>query len=72
MVKGLATLLMAYHLELTAEQVRALMLDTSTPYGDMTVTVPGGDRTAPFASLSRTGAVVNAYAALERAAAIIN
>lgn len=72
MVTGLAALLMAYHPELTAEQVRALVLDTSTPYGDMTVTVPGGDRTAPFASLSRTGAVINAYAALERAAAMSN
>jgi subtilisin family serine protease len=70
MVTGLAALLMAYHPELTAEQVREVVLESSTPYGDTTVTVPGGDRTAPFASLSRTGAVINAYAALQLAAAM--
>jgi len=72
MVSGLAALIMAYHPELSAAQVRTLILETSTPHGSTTVTVPGGARTAPFASLSRTGAVINAYAALQRAATMGN
>jgi subtilisin family serine protease len=70
MVSGLAALIMAYHPELTAAQVRSVILETGTPHGNATVTVPGGMRTAPFASLSRTGAIINAYAALQRAAAM--
>ena len=69
MVTGLAALIMAYHPELPPAQVRELILETSTPYGNTTVTVPGGSRTVPFAALSRTGAIVNAHAALQRAAA---
>jgi subtilisin family serine protease len=68
MVTGLAALIMAYHPELPPVQVRELILETATPHGATTVTVPGGSWTAPFASLSRTGAIVNAYAALQRAA----
>ena len=69
MVTGLAALLMAYHPELSATQVRQLILDTATPFADTAVTLPGGDRAVPFATLSQTGAIVNAYAALQRAAA---
>ena len=72
MVSGLAALIMAYHPELSAARVRALVLETGTPHGRTTVTVPGGSRTVPFASLSRTGAVINAYTALQRAAASSN
>ncbi len=72
MVSGLAALIMAYHPELPPAEVRALILETGTRHGRTTVTVPGGSRTVPFASLSRTGAVINAYAALQRAAASRN
>lgn len=67
MVTGLAALIMAYHPELSPADVRRLILDSATPFGEMEVTVPGGTRTVPFASLSRTGAIVNAYAALQEA-----
>ena len=68
MVTGLAALIMAYHPELSPAQVRSLILESATPFGETEVTVPGGTRTAPFATLSQTGAIVNAYSALQRAA----
>ena len=67
MVSGLAALIMAYHPELPPAQVRSLILESATPFGEMEVTVPGGTRTVPFATLSQTGAIVNVYAALQRA-----
>lgn len=70
MVTGLAALLMAYHPDLTALQVRDLILETATPYAERSVTVPQGQRSVPFGSLSRTGAIVNAEAALQRAAEV--
>jgi len=70
MVTGLAALIMAYHPDLPPAQVRSLILDGATPYGETQVTVPGGSRTVPFSSLSRTGAIVNAYTAIQRAARV--
>jgi subtilisin family serine protease len=70
MVTGLAALLMAYHPDLTALQVREVILNTATPYAEQSVTVPGGNRSAPFESLSRTGAIINAEGAVRRAAEI--
>ena len=68
MVSGLAALIMAYHPELSPQQVRRIILETATSHADKQVAVPGSSRTVPFSALSRTGAIVNAYAALERAA----
>jgi len=68
MVSGLAALLLSHHPNLTARQVRTLILDSALRYGDQTVARPGTNETVPFASLSQTGAVVNAYAALQQAA----
>ncbi len=67
MVTGLAALLMAHEPDLSPAQVRQLILDTATPFGDTEVTVPGGTRTVPFARLSQTGAIINVHAALQRA-----
>ena len=68
MVSGLAALLLSHHPNLTARQVRTLILDSALRYGDRMVARPGTNETVPFASLSQTGAVVNAYAALQQAA----
>jgi len=68
MVTGLAALLMSYHPDLSAAEVRSLILDTATRYADQQVTSPATGNVVPFRSLSRTGAVVNAYAALRQAA----
>lgn len=70
MVTGLAALIMAYHPTLPTAQVRDLILEAATPYGETQVTVPGGSRTVPFSALSRTGAIVNAYTAIQRAAQV--
>jgi subtilisin family serine protease len=68
MVSGLAALILSHHPNLTARQVRTLILDSALRYGDRMVARPGTNETVPFASLSQTGAVVNAYAALQQAA----
>lgn len=70
-VAGLAALLMAYYPELDARQVRQIILETATPYATEMVLVPGGmgERRA-FGEFSSTGGIVNAYAALRRAAEI--
>jgi subtilisin family serine protease len=67
MVSGLAALVMAYYPSLTATEVRTIILETATPYREQVVTRPGGSGTVPFGKLSRTGAIVNAQAALQRA-----
>jgi subtilisin family serine protease len=67
MVSGLAALIMAHYPSLTATEVRSIILDTATRYRDRKVTRPGGTETARFGALSKTGAVVNANSALQRA-----
>jgi subtilisin family serine protease len=68
MVSGVAALIMAYYPDLTTAQVRSIILETATSYKDVKVTRPGGSETVPFGQLSQTGAIVNAHAALQRAA----
>jgi subtilisin family serine protease len=68
MVAGLAALLMAYFPELDAAAVRDVILESATPFRDQRVALPGGDgEMVPFGRLSRTGAIVNAYAAVRLA-----
>jgi subtilisin family serine protease len=67
MVSGLAALMMAYYPSLSATEVRSIILDTATRYRDQRVSRPGGKGTVQFGKLSRTGAIVNAKAALQRA-----
>ncbi|MFB6273884.1 MAG: S8 family peptidase [Salinibacter sp.] len=68
MVSGLAALMMAYYPSLAATQVRSIILDTATRHKDQMVKRPGGNGTVRFGKLSRTGAIINAQAALRRAA----
>lgn len=68
MVSGLAALLMAYYPTLSALDVREIILNTATPRPAQQVSRPGDGTTVAFGELSRTGAVVNAPAALRRAA----
>ena len=68
MVSGVAALIMAYYPDLTTADVHELILRTATPYVDTMVTRPGDSEQIPFGQLSRTGGIVNAYAALQRAA----
>ena len=70
MVSGVAALIMAYFPDLPVTQVRSVLLETATTYPDTMVTRPGGSEKVPFGQLSRTGGIVNAQAALQRAAAL--
>jgi subtilisin family serine protease len=70
MVSGVAALIMAYYPELTPDQVRRIILETATSYADTMVTRPGGSGKVPFGRLSRTGGIVDAHAALQRAHAM--
>lgn len=67
-VSGIAGMLMAYFPELSAFEVRTIILETATDIGANVVVRPGApDQTVPFGELSVTGGIVNAAAAVERA-----
>ncbi|HEX5520171.1 MAG TPA: S8 family peptidase [Longimicrobiaceae bacterium] len=68
-VTGLAALLMAYYPELSAAEVKQIILESVTPHADQLVVRPGsetGER-VPFSELATTGGVVNAYRAVQLA-----
>lgn len=64
---GVAALLMSYFPELSAADVRRILLESAVPYADRTVPQPGTGALVPFGTLSVTGAVVNAYEAVRMA-----
>jgi subtilisin family serine protease len=70
LVSGVAALLMAYYPELTAAQVKEILLETATRHTERMVPRPGDGELVPFGSLSATGGIVNARAAVERAEAM--
>jgi subtilisin family serine protease len=64
-VSGIAALLMAYYPELTAADVRRIIMESVTPLGDRLVALPGADgEFVRFGDLSVTGGIVNAYFAV--------
>ena len=68
-VSGVAALLMAYYPELSAADVREILIATVTRLPDLQVVPPGGTPNArvPFGSLSVTGGIINAYEAVKMA-----
>ncbi|WP_457653393.1 S8 family serine peptidase [Rhodocaloribacter sp.] len=67
-VSGVAALVRAYYPDLTAPQVAELLMRTVSSHAGEQVVVPGTDGVvADFATLSVTGGIVNAYAALKAA-----
>jgi subtilisin family serine protease len=66
-VSGVAALLMAYFPELTAGEVRDLLVASARPFRDRMVERPGSGEPVPFDRLSRTGGVVDAFAAVKLA-----
>jgi subtilisin family serine protease len=69
-VAGVAALVLAYHPELTAQQLKTILVKSATPLPDGTTSVnkPGAqDVKVPFADLSISGGLVNAYEALKLA-----
>ena len=67
-VSGVAALLLAYFPKLTPAEVREIMVQSVRTFPNAVVALPGGDgQQVPFASLSRTGGLVDAYAAVKMA-----
>ena len=68
-VSGVAALLMSYYPNLSAADVKRILIDSATRYADQRVLRPGAQNgeQVPFGSLSITGGVVNAYAAVKLA-----
>jgi subtilisin family serine protease len=72
-VAGVAALVLSYHPDLTAQQLKYILMKSATPLPDGTkdVSKPGaGDVKVPFADLSISGGLVNAYDALKLADSI--
>ena len=70
-VTGLAALILSYYPNLTVSDVKRIIMASATSYASQRVAKPGTDPGAPlvpFGSLSVTGGIVNAYAALQMAA----
>jgi subtilisin family serine protease len=66
-VTGLAAFLLSYYPDLTAADLKRIILESATRYTNQQVVRPGaanGEKVA-FGSLSRTGGIVNAYAAVK-------
>jgi subtilisin family serine protease len=69
-VAGVAALLMTYFPDLTAADVRKILVETSRKLPSQPVKKPGDpSTTVPFGTLSRTGGIVDAYAAVKAALA---
>ncbi|MBX3172916.1 MAG: S8 family peptidase [Gemmatimonadaceae bacterium] len=66
-VSGTAALLMAYCSQLSAREVKEILLTSAIRRPNQRVTEPGGEREVAFGSLSTTGGIVNAYAAVRLA-----
>ena len=67
-VTGLAALLLSYYPDLTAADLKRIILESATRYTNQMVVAPGaadGAAKVSFGSLSSTGGIVNAYAALK-------
>ena len=71
-VAGVACLIRAYYPELSASQVKHILMNSGTKV-DLQVKLPGGDGAmVPFSDLSVSGRVLNAYNALKMADSMVN
>ena len=67
-VSGVAALLMSYFPNLTAAQVKQIILESATKHPELMVVRPGSEsERVRFSELSTTGGVVNVYAAFQMA-----
>lgn len=73
-VSGLAALIMDYYPNLSATDVRKIIVASVSPFRDQSVVRPGSEdkEHVPFGSLSVTGGIVNAYNAIKMAEEISN
>ena len=66
-VSGVAALVMSYFPELSAQDVKRVLLNSAVRHPNQTVIRPGSDARVPFGSLSSTGGIVNAFTAVRMA-----
>ena len=66
-VTGLAALILSYYPDLSAADLKRVILASATRYTNQMIVRPGAEHgeKVPFGSLSSTGGIVNAYAALK-------
>lgn len=64
---GVAAVVMSYFPELSAEEVREVLTESSRKFGDLEVIKPGSDEKVKFSELSITGGLVNAVEAVKLA-----
>lgn len=67
---GVAAILMSYFPDLTAQQVKDIIRQSTRKFDGLKVTIPGGQEEVPFNTLSETGGLVNAYEAVKLAMTI--
>lgn len=65
-VSGVAALIWSYYPSFSAAQIREILMTSARRYAQEVV-IPGGEQTVPFASLSITGGIVDAEAAVKLA-----
>jgi len=71
-VAGVAALVRSYYPQLSASQVKHILMNSGIKI-DFEVKLPGGDgKTVPFSDLSVSGRVLNAYNALKMADQMVN
>lgn len=70
-VAGIATLIRSYYPELSASQVKHIIMNSATKL-KMQVLKPGESNEVPFSTLSITGGAANAYHALKLADQMVN
>lgn len=72
-VSGVAALVWSYYPQLTAEELRSILLNSVTDLKKNKVMRPGNKpKKTRFKKLSRTGGVINAYEALRLAGELVN
>lgn len=64
-VSGISALLWSYYPELTAKEIKQLLIKTATDKSNQEVIVPGKELHVPFGDLSVSGGVVNACNAIK-------
>ena len=67
---GVAALLFSYFPDLTAEQVKSILKQSTRKFDGLKVAKPGSSEDVPFSNLSITGGLVNAYEAVKLAETI--
>ena len=71
-VAGVAAMVRSYYPELSASQVKHILMNSGIKV-DKQVKLPGSeDKMVPFSDLSVSGRVLNAYNALKMADAMVN